>query len=97
VHRFGDFEKYIYDFLVGSGGGLGAGEGLRLKLQTPLNIADALMGAAARVLEGQVAQAEAELAALQAVRVQLKRFEVRLPWERAREGRRASGQGVAGR
>jgi len=84
-HRFGEFEKFIYDFLVGSeaaaggaGGSLRGGEGLRLKLQTPLFVADALMEAARGRLEAQTAAAKRELASLESVRQQLARFKVRL-------------------
>ena len=82
--RFGAFERFVYDFLVGGGGnaasgdgsagGASVGEGLRLKLQTPLFVADALVAAAGRQLAAEIAAAEAELAALGAVRAQLKRF-----------------------
>jgi hypothetical protein len=78
--RFGDFERFIYDFLVGGSGkegdpkGSGIGEGLRLKLQTPLFVADALVAAAGRQLAAELAAAEAEIAALAAVRAQLQRF-----------------------
>lgn len=41
---FGAFEKFIYEFLAGGGeGGEGSGEGVRLKLQTPLYVAEALL------------------------------------------------------
>ena len=40
--RFGDLETFIFDFLSGAAGG----EGVRLKLQTPLNISQALLDAA---------------------------------------------------
>jgi hypothetical protein len=81
--RFGEFEKFIYDFLVGSAGSSGGsmrsgGEGLRLKLQTPLFVADALMEAARVRLQGEIAAAEGELAALEAVKRQLAKFKVRL-------------------
>jgi hypothetical protein len=83
TNRFGEFEKFIYDFLVGSeaaasgaGGSLHGGEGLRLKLQTPLFVADALMEAARVRLEAQTAAAKRELASLESVRQQLARFKV---------------------
>lgn len=83
--RFGEFEKFIYDFLVGSeaaaggaGGSLRGGEGLRLKLQTPLFVADALMEAARGRLEAQTAAAKRELASLESVRQQLARFKVEM-------------------
>ncbi|KAI8475898.1 MAG: hypothetical protein J3K34DRAFT_517060 [Monoraphidium minutum] len=76
--RFGDFERFMYDFLIGGagqdGGPGGVGEGLRLKLQTPLAVADALVGAAGRQLAAEAAAAEGELAALSAVSAQLARF-----------------------
>jgi GTPase SAR1 family protein len=50
------------------------GEGLRLKLQTPLAVADALVGAAAQQLAAQRAAAEAQVRALDAVGGQLERF-----------------------
>jgi hypothetical protein len=84
--RFGEFEKFIYDFLVGSeaaasgaGGSLHGGEGLRLKLQTPLFVADALMEAARVRLEAQTAAAKRELSSLESVRQQLARFKVGRP------------------
>eukprot|EP00955_Chlamydomonas_euryale_P071257 361009-Chlamydomonas_euryale.AAC.2 len=43
---FGAFESFVYEFLIGRGEQ--AGEGVRLKLQTPLYVADALMGACGR-------------------------------------------------
>ncbi|WIA16861.1 hypothetical protein OEZ85_013792 [Tetradesmus obliquus] len=81
--RFGEFEKFIYDFLVGSAGSSSSsmrsgGEGLRLKLQTPLFVADALMEAARVRLQGEIAAAEGELAALGAVRRQLAKFKVEM-------------------
>jgi hypothetical protein len=73
--RFGEFERFIYDFLSGGGAGAGGvGEGLRLKLQTPLFVADALAAAAGRQIAAEVASAEGEVAALSAVRAQLDRF-----------------------
>jgi len=87
--RFGDFERFIYDFLVGgtptpaapAADGTapqqqrsGIGEGLRLKLQTPIYVADALVNAAGRQLAAEIAAAEGELAALGAVKAQLRRF-----------------------
>ena len=82
-NRFGEFEKFIYDFLVGSeaaaggaGGSLHGGEGLRLKLQTPLFVADALMEAARVRLDAQTAAAKRELSSLESVRQQLMRFKV---------------------
>jgi hypothetical protein len=74
--RFGEFEKFIYDFLVGTEPSAGGGEGLRLKMQTPLYVADALMEAARLRLQGELSAAEGELSALEAVKRQLQRFQV---------------------
>lgn len=53
--RFGELERFILNFLVG---GTSAGESVRLKLQTPLFVADALLEAAAQQLEEDLAAAE---------------------------------------
>ena len=45
--RFGELEKFILDYLVG---GSSAGESVRLKLQSPLYVTDALLEAAAQQL-----------------------------------------------
>ena len=45
--HYGNLEQFIYDYLVG---GASAGETVRLKLQTPLFVADALLQAAQRQL-----------------------------------------------
>ena len=45
--HYGNLEQFIYDYLVG---GASAGESVRLKLQTPLFVADALLQAAQRQL-----------------------------------------------
>ena len=52
--RFAALETFIYDFLSGSAGG----EGVRLKLQTPLRISEALLDAATRQLEDELAVAQ---------------------------------------
>lgn len=79
AHRFGEFEKFVYEFLIGSSnGGRSSGEGLRLKLQTPLFVADALMEAAGRQLEAERQLAQGELNSLRMVRQQVGKFEVRL-------------------
>lgn len=53
--RFGDLERFMVDFLVG---GAAAGESMRLKLQTPLFVADALLDAARQQLASELATAE---------------------------------------
>ena len=45
--HYGNLEQFIYDYLVG---GASAGESVRLKLQTPLFVADAILQAAQRQL-----------------------------------------------
>jgi hypothetical protein len=53
--RFGELERFMVDFLVGGGA---AGESLRLKLQTPLFVADALLEAARQQLASELVTAE---------------------------------------
>ena len=53
--RFGELEAFMVDFLVG---GTSAGESLRLKLQTPLFVSDALLEAARTQLAAELATAE---------------------------------------
>ena len=49
--QFNHLEQFIYDFLVG---GASAGESVRLKLQTPLFVADALLAAAQQTLRQEL-------------------------------------------
>lgn len=61
--RFGELEKFILDFLVG---GASAGESVRLKLQSPLYVTDALLEAASQQLAGDLTAAQqAKLQAIQ--------------------------------
>ena len=53
--RFGALESFILDYLVG---GKSAGESVRLKLQSPLFVADALLDAARQQLEDDLTTAE---------------------------------------
>lgn len=53
--RFGILEKFILDFLVG---GSSAGESVRLKLQSPLYVTDALLEAAAQQLADDLSAAQ---------------------------------------
>jgi len=53
--RFGELEAFMVDFLVG---GASAGESLRLKLQTPLFVSDALLEAARQQLEAELLAAK---------------------------------------
>ncbi|EFJ53019.1 hypothetical protein VOLCADRAFT_120148 [Volvox carteri f. nagariensis] len=70
--NFAELERQVSNFLVGRGAG--GGEGVRLKLQTPLFVADALLGAAGRQLAVDLAAARAELEGLQLVSKQLTKF-----------------------
>ncbi|GLC54198.1 hypothetical protein PLESTB_000834000 [Pleodorina starrii] len=70
--NFSELERQVSNFLVGRGEG--GGEGVRLKLQTPLFVADALLGAAGRQLAADLAAARAELEGVQLVGKQLARF-----------------------
>ena len=54
--RFGKLEDFIFDFLVG--GGRTAAEAVRLKLQTPLFVADALLAAAGQQLAAELDTAQ---------------------------------------
>ena len=53
--RFGPLENYILDFLIG---GASAGESVRLKLQTPLFVADALLDAGRQQLDDDLQAAQ---------------------------------------
>jgi hypothetical protein len=53
--RFGQLESFILEFLVG---GASVGESVRLKLQTPLYVADALLEASSQQLAEDLAAAE---------------------------------------
>ncbi|EIE21598.1 hypothetical protein COCSUDRAFT_30102 [Coccomyxa subellipsoidea C-169] len=69
--RFGELERFMVDFLVGGGA---AGESLRLKLQTPLFVADALLEAARQQLSSELSTAEQEAEAVASVQGQLRAF-----------------------
>ena len=53
--RFGELEAFMVEYLVG---GASAGESLRLKLQTPLFVSDALLEAARQQLQAELSTAE---------------------------------------
>lgn len=53
--RFGELEKFILEYLVG---GASAGERVRLKLQSPLYVTDALLEAAAQRLSEDLEAAQ---------------------------------------
>ena len=54
---FADLEALLLQYLVGSGPN-NISESVRLKLQTPLAVADALLGASQQQLQGDLASAE---------------------------------------
>lgn len=68
--RFQELESFVFGFFEGAGG-----ESIRLKLQTPLAVADALLDACKRQLSNELGAAEKDLAAVRAVREQLKAFQ----------------------
>ncbi|KAH9552434.1 hypothetical protein CY35_09G066500 [Sphagnum magellanicum] len=70
---FGDLEGFILGFM---GGSIDTGaERLRLKLETPLGIGVALLGACERQLVAEALKAEADLKALGSMELQLQRYE----------------------
>jgi len=85
--KFGSLERFIYEFLVGdsnttaapsssSGVGRGAvgGERARLKLQTPLFVADALLEASRQALVAELEIAKQDAATVALVKTQLQDF-----------------------
>lgn len=76
MSNFAELERHVSNFLVGKGEG--GGEGVRLKLQTPLSIADALLGAAGRQLAADLQAARSELEGVQLVGRQLARFKAEM-------------------
>lgn len=63
--RFERLEQFLVVFLGGQGGG---GEVVRLKLQTPISVALALLEAAERQIAGQLRAVEGDLAGVEGVR-----------------------------
>lgn len=84
--RFGSLETHIRDFLLGGGSGSGIGsdtndrdtgvtsESLRLKLQTPLFVADALINAAKTQLETELSVLRRDESSVRMVSSQLDAF-----------------------
>lgn len=70
---FDRLESFLVEFLSGSPDG-STGEIFRLKLQTPVSVAEALLDAANRVLEQEVEYAAQQVAAVKAVERQLRQF-----------------------
>jgi GTP-binding protein EngB required for normal cell division len=79
--RFGALEDFVAAFLAGGAGAGGAGEGARLKLQTPLAVADALLGAARAQLAAEAGVAAADAASVRLVRAQLADFRAEMERE----------------
>jgi len=69
---FSELESFLLSFLVGDPGK--ASESVRLKLETPLSVADALLGVSRQQLKGDLASAEKDLEALLMVEQQLASF-----------------------
>ena len=71
--RFENLESHVRDFLLG-GSTNGTSESLKLKLQTPLFVAEALMGAAMKQLEVELAVLRRDEESIKLVQVQMKSF-----------------------
>ena len=69
---FGKFEDYVMSFLGGSGER--AGEALRLKLSTPLNVSELLLNAAEQILEGEDEESKSEVAMATGVTSQMESY-----------------------
>ncbi|KAK9868744.1 hypothetical protein WJX84_002774 [Apatococcus fuscideae] len=76
--RFSALESFIADYLSG---GASSGEGVRLKLQTPLFVSEALLDTAQKQLADLIATAEQEYQAVAAVEGQLADFQQNLASE----------------
>lgn len=73
--HYGNLEQFIYDYLVG---GASAGESVRLKLQTPLFVADAILQAAQRQLVEELQIATQEAKAVAGVSSELESFQAEM-------------------
>jgi len=73
--RFEGLEGYVRDFLLGTGVE-GAGERVRLKLKTPLFVAEALLEAAVSALEAEAEVARADASSIGLVQSQLNTFKI---------------------
>lgn len=72
--RFAKLELFMSEFFSGKSVGSFSGESIRLKLQTPLSVAAALVDACKQQLANELDVAEKDLAAANAVRQQLATF-----------------------
>lgn len=73
--KFAKLESFISEFFMASNGGAASAESVRLKLQTPLYVADALLDASRRQLMNERIAAENDVAASREVAIQLTQFE----------------------
>lgn len=87
---FGDLEDYLLSFLGGGKGGSRAGEGLRLKLNTPLQVGTLLFNAAEDILAGEREAADREVAAATGVKGAMESYRAAM----ARSGRGRGGGGA---
>jgi small GTP-binding protein len=73
---FGKFEDYVMSFLGGTGER--AGEALRLKLSTPLNVGELLLTAAEQILDEEDDQAKSEVAIATGVKTQMDNYKAEM-------------------
>ena len=73
---FGKFEDYVMSFLGGTGER--AGEALRLKLSTPLNVGELLLNAAEQILDEEDDQAKSEVAIATGVKTQMDNYKAEM-------------------
>ena len=74
--RFEGLESFVRDFLL-----QGDGESVRLKLQTPLFVAEALLQAAAKALENEAQVARKDAGSVRMVRSQIQAFKANMDKE----------------
>ena len=87
--RFAGLEQFIYNYLTG---GESAGERVRLKLQTPLYVTDALLEAAEKQMSEELEGAEqVQLAGLGALQAQLLLSAPDACWSHLRSSSRRAG------
>jgi len=73
---FGKFEDYVMSFLGGTGER--AGEALRLKLSTPLNVGELLLNAAEQILDEEDDQAKSEVTIAAGVKTQMDNYKAEM-------------------
>ena len=72
--RFENLESHVRDFLLGGTDGDGTSQSLKLKLQTPLFVAEALMEACTSQIESELAVLKRDEESVKMVGKQLKQF-----------------------